>query len=208
MISLAFRTVTGRQFSLDVPKSSDILAVKKLFEEKFHLSAENLKLFYLSAILLDDHPVEQLNMPVGSYILVHQSNQHIVREKPERKAKEKPKVRDDPPDFDVRVEMLSSMGFERSRCEQALRDANYNPDVAANLLLGSPIPEPSPPPAPRSPGSDRAEVQAVIDALSSSDRAAVDRIAARGFSLEDAVQVYLACGKCETTTLACLNSMR
>lgn len=206
MISLSFQTVTGRRFSLEVPESGTIFDVKQMLEEKYHLSAENLKLFFLSAILLDDHPISDLKIPIDGYILVHQSNQRIVREKPAPKAKEKPKVADDPPDFDVRVEMLSSMGFEKSKCEKALRDANYNPDVAANLLLGSPAPAPAPPP--RRAGSDREELHAAIGALSQSDRTALERIVACGFTMEDAAQVYIACGKCEETTLACLNSMR
>lgn len=209
-MKIEFRTVTGREFELEVCETATVADVKQLLASEYKLSAENLKLIVGSVILADDQKVSQSAVPLGSCILVHQSNQRVVRNNP-RKLSEKPKVQEDPDDFDARVNKLVEMGFSNKReCEEILRSVNYNAALAVDLLVskGSQAAPAPPPPQPRSRSRDlsigRQELSGIIRGLTPEDRAAVDRIVKAGFRIEDVTQFYFACDKDEALTLSLL----
>ena len=211
-IEIPFCTVAGRLFKVSAPPTITIGELKQRLEAEYQLSAPNLKLIYSSAILADDCRISDLHMPPDKSIFVHQSSERIVRPSAARATEQRKPARqkEDPPDFAVRVEMLVSIGFERDLCERALRQANYNPDLAANLLVGNSVKSPETEMQRRGSrdiGTERQQINGLIERLTDDEKRVVRRLLSTGFEEAVVVQVFLACDKDPESTLVCLNTM-
>jgi hypothetical protein len=105
-------------------------------------------------------------------------------------------ISDDPENFDTLVHSLVELGFDEAKCVEALRSSRYDADAAALRLFSLP-PDPQPAPPPRAARGRYGEFQSVFDALTKSEKAAVERlvVAARDPAL--ALEMYIACEKNE-----------
>ena len=209
-VEITFCTVAGRLFSVSVPPTTPISEIKQHLEAEYHLSAANLKLILGGATIPDETFASELDPQAK--IFVHQSSERVVRQSPSsRPLERKPnRQKEDPPDFAVRVEMLTSIGFEKGLCERALRQANYNPDLAANLLVGGSVKTPESEVqrhGSRDIGNERQQISGLIASLNEDEKKVVRRLLSTGFEEAVVVQVFLACDRNPEATLECLNTM-
>lgn len=190
-VPLFFCTVTGHTFTLTVPQSATISDVKRLLQRSYQLDAANLTLVHQAAILPDQKAVSTINTSPSSFIIVHQTNQRVVR--PPSGPPIAVTLPADPPDFAERVSMVATLGYSAEDAKGALRAVRYDPEAAAILLRGSRAPDASLARRAREPRRARAdEVHALFEGLSPPDKAAVIEIVrTSGFDLTTVVQVYV-----------------
>ncbi|OHT05087.1 hypothetical protein TRFO_06096 [Tritrichomonas foetus] len=84
MIDVPLSTVTGKEFSVQVSKDSNILQLKKIIEEKFHFQLSSIKLIYRASILPDSKYIRDINLEndKNSTIFIHATNMRAIRPKP------------------------------------------------------------------------------------------------------------------------------
>ena len=124
----------------------------------------------------------------------------------------------DPKNFPATVKMLVEMGFEKDKCEKALRAAFYNVDRAAEYLVENKIPDTT--------CDDLKEIQESRDHLCESaqcatqakteetfaqltkeQKASIFKLSYLGYPRETVIQVYMACDMDESVASSCLLSM-
>jgi len=124
----------------------------------------------------------------------------------------------DPPHFDDMVKMLMEMGFEKEKCEQALRASFYNSDRAAEYLIEDSIPaevcndvkllqKQRDELCLRDDINPNERVACVYDKLKPDQKDSILKLESLGFDRETVIQVYIACEKDVSVATSCLLSM-
>lgn len=139
-MKLKFITITGKCFDIDVDPQLTIAQIKEKIARENQLISKNLEFFLNSIRLQNDSKVQDLNIISDSLIMLHNTNQYVDRQitgslfTPSKNVKQSFRKPEDPPDFDSQVLMLMELGFDPERCAQAIRDSNYDINVAGELL--------------------------------------------------------------------------
>lgn len=118
-----------------------------------------------------------------------------------------PHIESDPPNFDNLVSEIMQLGFNQEQSIAALRSLSYDVTAAANALYeGFTVSHGQSGHLTATATEYRDSMQSQYNAMNSTDKAAVDRLKARGFSLSQATEAYIAMDKNEENALAFLNS--
>jgi UV excision repair protein RAD23 len=138
---------------------------------------------------------------------------------------------DDPPNLDELAASLSELGFSKADCEDALRYAKFDPDLAAEVLvsgrldilraaylhmlvqsdqlfgtLGDISEEEMDEPAAMDPEVEDDEGDDGLQEFTPEERAKIKELVGLGFDRSTVVQVFLACDKDAEVTANCLLS--
>ena len=126
----------------------------------------------------------------------------------------------DPKNFPQTVQMLMEMGFEKDKCERALRAAFYNSDRAAEYLIENKIPNNLTTDEVREIEKDRDHfcdgsetciktmVNQNFNELTNEQKVAINNLESKGYPRDTVIQVYLACDMDESIASSCLLSMQ
>jgi hypothetical protein len=199
-VPLFFCTVTGHTFSLTVPRGANVSDVKRLLQHTYELDAGNLTFVHQAAILPDQKAISSIQTSPSSFIVVHQTNQRVVRSPITLE------LPVDPPDFAQRVSMVVALGCSADDAQAALRAVRYDHEAAAILLREKRTP--MQPEAPRRAAAE--EVNALFNGLGAPDRTTVlDIVRASGFDVTTVVQVYVnLCDRDKRRTLEQLRQLK
>ena len=139
-MKLKFITITGKTFEIDIDPQLTVSQVKERIANENQLISKNLEFFLNSIRLQNDNKIQDLNIIQDSTIMLHNTNQYVDRQiseslfTPSQNVKQSFRRPEDPPDFDSQVLLLMELGFEPEQCAQAIRQSNYNINIAGELL--------------------------------------------------------------------------
>ena len=124
---------------------------------------------------------------------------------PPRTGVKVPTEEDDPPSFAADVAMLMEMGFEKEKCEKALRVSFYNPDRATLYLVEGNIPDRA---GPEDFGlaAGESKPKSLLDQFNKNDIEVINKLAAE-FNMDrvEVSQYYLVNGKDYEKTKNCIS---
>jgi len=103
MLSVNFRTVTGKVLQLDISPDATIGDAKRMIEERDGIPAAGSKMILTANILSDDKRIGDIKINNGQYIVIHSARPPRTPSKPvdppkiEIKPEVKPEVKPEPP---------------------------------------------------------------------------------------------------------------
>ena len=162
----SFHFVTGKTTTLSLDPNQTIYEIKIKLGDLLQIQPQNIRLLYKSQVLADSRKLVDVHVAQGtsiSVLTVRSPPNSYTKPQPNKSARSQnisrmegsmdnnfPKLPprksckrncfQDPPYFESLVVNLMDLGFERSKCESALRAAYYNSDRAAEYLIEGNIP--------------------------------------------------------------------
>lgn len=143
-MQLNFLTIMGKRLNVVVSPTQTISQIKAIVAKDNQIpNPENLEFIYDSKRLDNNTVASDLPVSTGSLILIHNTNQFVdVQKKEKETAREstlekKRSYREfnEPPNFDQQIAQLVELGRSPQDCANALRNANYDLELAASMLI-------------------------------------------------------------------------
>lgn len=160
-MKINFSSPSGVRIDLDLDPNDTVEHVKQIIGESKDVQIADIKLIFKSKFLKNEAKLSECGITDNSKIILMIPNAKPATvpqqktENVEQNAQPDTKpaaiaplptvdavpIREDPPDFEQKIEQLQQMGYEYADCRKALRASLYSIESAANYLISGHIPD-------------------------------------------------------------------
>ena len=151
-MKLIIKNIKQVVHELNIEDEKNNMSIKELKEEiqkNFGFDASGLKLLFNGIVLKDEKNLSDYKIVDNSVIIMMTTKGHIINqntneekkeEKIEKKEEKKEEKKVKKKDFSKEINQLIEMGFEKEKCEKALKIAKGNVQIAIELIYSG-LPE-------------------------------------------------------------------
>ena len=147
-MKLIIKNIKQVVHELNIQDEKNNMSIKELKEEiqkNFGFDASGLKLLFNGIVLKDEKNLSDYKIIDNSVIIMMTTKGHIINqntneEKKEEKIEKKEEKKEKKKDFSKEINQLIEMGFEKEKCEKAIKIAKGNVQIAIELIYSG-LPE-------------------------------------------------------------------
>lgn len=148
-MKLNFQEVTGASHTLDIEPSRTFDVVARMLSQKLGSPPESIRLLYKGKVIKNTDKISLLSIKPSDTIIINivqpkavlngQREDGILQTQPISSPVHAKitKTASDPENYIDLVQNLLDMGFEQSKCENALRSTKYNLQEAIDFLFSN-----------------------------------------------------------------------
>ena len=140
-MKLIIKNIKQVVHELNIQDEKNNMSIKELKEEiqkNFGFDASGLKLLFNGIVLKDEKNLSDYKIVDNSVIIMMTTKGHIINQNTNEEKKEEKKEKKK--DFSKEINQLIEMGFEKEKCEKAIKIAKGNVQIAIELIYSG-LPE-------------------------------------------------------------------